>query len=311
MRLTMRILAAGALSMVATSHPALAASCSCAAVPLLNSMETGSPDGGNWFLSSSYEFHEISDLVSGTQDVNDETDRQRQSQALVVEASYGINDRFSVSALVSAVEHKRTVGRSGTSVGRGIGDGMVMLRYTPRRVGLFERTGITFGIGTRIPIGDDDAVDFVTLAEDMQPSTGAWGALLWAQANHSFSAAAKGQIFGSLSYTANGENDRDYQFGNSWILALGGTYQTDTPWGLGAEMRYRNADRDQRNSVLIPNTGGEWLDFVPAIQYHFSNNIAGKLSGRIPVWRDLNDALQFTTSYSIAMSISYVFSRSE
>ncbi|MCZ6894516.1 MAG: hypothetical protein O7H40_10780, partial [Gammaproteobacteria bacterium] len=64
------------------------------------------------------------------------------------------------------------------------------------------------------------------------------------------------------------------------------------------------------NSVLIPNTGGEWLDFVPAIQYHFSNNIAGKLSGRIPVWRDLNDALQFTTSYSIAMSISYVFSRS-
>lgn len=306
---TRAMLVASALCMFAASHQTLAATCSCAGVPLLSSMESGSPDRGSWFLSSSYEFHDISDLVSGTDQVRDETGRKRETQTLVLQASYGINERFSVSALVSAIEHKRTVGQSGTSTGRGIGDAMVMLKYTPSKVGLFERNGITFGIGSRIPIGDDDKVDFVTLAEDMQPSTGAWAAVFWAQATRSFSRAAKTQILASLSYTENFENDRDYQFGDAWSLAFGGTYQTDTPWGFGAELRYRNADRDQRSSVDIPNTGGEWLDFVPAVQYHYSDNLAGKISGRIPIWRNLNDALQFTTSYSISISISYVFSR--
>jgi len=45
--------------------PALGATCSCAGVPLLSSMEFGTPDNKSWFLSSSYEFHDISDLVSG------------------------------------------------------------------------------------------------------------------------------------------------------------------------------------------------------------------------------------------------------
>ena len=97
------ILAVSALWMFAAFNPAHAASCSCAAVPLLSSMEPGSPDAGSWLLSSSYEFHEISDLVSGTDDVHDQTDRERQTQSLVLQASRGIGERFSVSALLSAI----------------------------------------------------------------------------------------------------------------------------------------------------------------------------------------------------------------
>lgn len=271
-------------------------------------MESSSPDGRSWFVSTSYEFHDISDLVSGSDEIRDETSRDRKSQSLIVEASYGFNDRWSVAALLSAIEHTRKVGRASATEGRGIGDAIVMFKYRPRKIGLFDRNGLSFGFGARIPVGDDDQVDFVTLAEDMQPSTGAWGTVVWVQARHAFDQSARSQVFGSVSYSANFENERDYRFGNAWTLGVGGIYRTSTPWGFSGELRYRNAARDERNSVEIPNTGGEWLDFVPALQYHFNDNLAGKISGRIPVWRNVNDVLQFTTSYSVAVSVSYVFS---
>ena len=70
---------------------------------------------------------------------------------------------------------------------------------------------------------------------------------------------------------------------------------------------YRTADRDQRSSVDIPNTGGEWLDALPAVQYHVSDTLAIKAAAKIPIYRNLNDQLQFTTKFAFRLSLSYVF----
>lgn len=94
-------------------------------------------------------------------------------------------------------------------------------------------------------------------------------------------------------------------------MAFGGTYQTQTPWGFNLELFYRKADRDQRDSVEIPNTGGEWLDIIPAVQYHVTESLALKAAATIPVSRDLNDELQFTTKYAFRLSLSYVFGGGE
>ena len=285
--------------------PAWGATCSCAAVPLLGSMDTGTPSRGAWLLTGAYEFHEIGDLVSGSDEVRDETGRERSSRALVLQAGRALGERFAVSALVSAVEHERTVGRQET-VGRGIGDALVMLKYSPRRITPFQRTGLTLGIGATLPVGEDDESDFVTLAEDMQPSTGAWGPVAWVHAERAWSQAANTRSYGSVSYRANGENDRNYRFGDTWTASLGTTHRTAGRWGFGIELRYRQADRDERASARIPNTGGRWLDGVPAVQFQFTERLAGKVSGRIPLWRDVNDALQFTTSYAVSVSLAYV-----
>ena len=90
-------------------------------------------------------------------------------------------------------------------------------------------------------------------------------------------------------------------------VTIGGAYQTQSAWGFNLELLYRNAERDQRNSVVIPNTGGEWLDVIPAIQYHISETLALKAAAKIPVSRDLHDELQFTTKYAFRVSLSYVF----
>ena len=284
---------------------ARAATCSCAAVPLLGSMDTGAPVGGSWLLTGGYESHEIGDLYSGSDQVSDETGRERSSRALVLQASRGFGGRFAVTALLSAVEHERRVGGQ-TTMGRGLGDGLLMLKYSPMRITPFRRTGLTLGIGTAIPVGEDDESDFVTLAEDMQPSTGAWAPVAWLHAERAWSQAANTRSYGSVSYRANGENDRNYRFGDTWTASLGATHRTAGRWGFGIELRYRQADRDERASVRIPNTGGRWLDGVPAVQFQFTERLAGKVSGRFPLWRDVNDALQFTTSYAVSVSLSYV-----
>jgi hypothetical protein len=284
-----------------------AQTCSCASVPILGSMQLAAPNDGQWFLGSTYEFHDISELVAGSSTLPDQTGRDRTSQAMIFEASRGINERWSVSALLSAVDHEREVGGSRARAS-GLGDALVMVKYSPKSISLYSKTALSFGLAARIPAGEDDARRLgVPLSEDMQPSTGAYGGTVWAYWARALNDSKSARIYASASHTENSENDRNYQFGDETTLVFGGAYQTQTPWGLNLELLYRNTDRDRRSAVEIPNTGGRWLDVVPAVQYHVTESVALKLAAKIPVARNLNDELQFTTKYAFRLSLSYVF----
>ena len=141
----------------------------------------------------------------------------------------------------------------------------------------------------------------------MQPSTGAYGGMLWAFAARALNESASARIYASASYIGNGENDRDYRFGDETTVSIGASYQTQSAWGFNAELLYRGATRDERAGSVIPNTGGEWLDFIPAVQYHINESMALRLSTKIPLTRNLNDQLQFTTKYAVRLTFSYVF----
>jgi len=301
------ILLTSVFALAFTSLPASAQTCSCAAVPILGSMQLASPNNGQWFLGSTYEFHDVSDLVAGSSSVPDLTGRDRTSQALILEASRGINEKWSASVLLSAVDHDREVSNIRASAS-GIGDAITMVKYSPKSITLYSDTALSFGIGARIPVGEDDATQLgIVLAEDMQPSTGAYGGMIWAYWAKALNESKGARVYANASYTQNSDNDRKYEFGSEMTVSLGGSYQTQTPWGFNLELSYRNADRDQRNSVDIPNTGGSWLDIVPAVQYHLTENLALKAAAKIPVSRNLNDELQFTTKYALRLSLSYVF----
>ena len=303
-----RILIFAALLVPSIFAPQVEAStCSCAGVPLLGTMQLASPNDNQWFLAATYDYHDASDLVSGSTSVPDSTGRERTTQAFVLEASRGLSEKWSFSALMSVVDHRRNVGGV-EDVATGLGDAIVMIKYAPISISLYSANAVSFGVGARLPIGVDDADrNGITLAEDMQPSTGAFGGIIWGYAAHAFNDSRTARTYGSFTYTYNGDNQRDYQFGHETTLTVGGAYQTQSPWGFSAEFLFRHAERDQRNSVDIPNTGGRWLDFVPAVQYHATESFALTLAGKIPIRRDLNDALQFTTKYSVRFSFAYVF----
>lgn len=289
------------------SNTAIAQTCSCASVPLLGTMELATPDSGQWLLATTYEYHDISDLVSGSTSIPDQTDRDRTAQALVLEASRGFGRKWSISALLSAAKHVRDVGGSRDEAS-GIGDAVLMMKYSPANISIYSKNALSFGLGARLPVGVDDAtIDGVTVAEDMQPSKGSYAGIVWAYAARALNDSRAARIYGTFSYTYNGENQRDYQFGHNLTASVGGSYQTQSPWGFNLEMFYSQADRDQRASTEIPNTGGKWLDLIPAVQYHVTPTFALRLAGKFPIKRDLNDALQFTSKYAVRFTGTYVF----
>lgn len=295
------------LALALVPLPTLAQSCSCAAVPLLGSMELASPYEGQWYLATTYEYHDVSDLVAGSDSIPDLTGRERTSEAVIIEASRGITNKWSISALLSAVEHNREVRGTKTS-SSGIGDAMLMVKYAPKTISPYSDTSLTFGVGARIPVGTDDAThQGVELSEDMQPSTGAFGGVIWAYWARALNESKGARIYASASYSQNGENSRDYAFGENVILTFGGAYQTLSPWGFSLDLLYRNAERDRRDSVDIPNTGGKWLELIPAVQYHVTETLALNAAAKLPLARDLNDQLQFTTKFAFRISLSYVF----
>ena len=296
---------------ISLQNSAFAATCSCAGVPLLALIDTSATEKGQFFLSYSAEDHQISDLVSGSDDVKDETGRDRSSFSHVLSASYALTDHWSFSALVSYVHHSREIGSSfiGKTTSSGFGDSVILARYTPLSITPFSRHELSVGLGARLPTGEDDykSDNGFTLSEDMQPSTGARGTILWSSYSYAFNQAATIQAGISANYTWNGENDRRYSFGDEFNIALGLSQSIGTRFGYSAALRYRTTNADRRASFSIPNTGGKWLDFVPAIQYSITDKLRASLFGRIPVARDLNGALQFTTSYSIGVSLIYGF----
>ena len=144
-----------------------AQTCSCAGVPILGSMQLASPKNQQWFLGTTYEYHDVSELVAGSSTVPDQTGRDRTAQAFIVELSRGLTEKWSFSALLSAVKHERAVGGIAASAS-GLGDAIVMLKYSPRSISLYSDTALSFGIGSRIPVGVDDATrQGVPLAEDI------------------------------------------------------------------------------------------------------------------------------------------------
>ncbi len=294
-----------------TGNTVLAATCSCAGAPLLSSLDAASTEQGDLYISFTSEVHEISDLVQGSDEIEDATGRERSSFSQVLSFSYGISDRWSVSGLVSHIEHTRRIGAGfgGEQKASGLGDSVLLLRYTPLVITPFSRHEVALGLGARIATGKDDLRNgFITFSEDMQPSVGTSGAIAWASHSYAFNQAATLTLNTSANYTWNDEeNDRGYTFGDDFNFAVGASFRPGEKINYSAGLRYRSTGHDTRFGNQIPNTGGEWVDFVPGISYSVNNDFTVGLSGRIPVYRDLDGVLQFTTTYSYALSLSYGF----
>ncbi len=224
------------------------------------------------------------------------------------ETSRRLFGKVSFSALLATVKHDRTVGGVHDSAS-GLGDAIIMFKYSPTSISVYSRNALSFGVGARLPIGENNATNSsgIVLSEDLQPSTGAYGGIAWIYAARALNESASARIYFNATYINNGDNDRNYRFGHETTASFGASYQTQSAWGFNVDALYRKTTRDERASVPIPNTGGEWLDIIPAVQYHITDSMALRASAKIPVARNLNDQLQFTTKYAVRLTFSYIF----
>jgi len=291
---------------------ALSQTCSCAGAPLLGTQSAGATGAGNLLFGVTYEFNQITNLYTGSEQItNDSADRNTQST--LVEINYGITDRLSASGTFSYVRKQRTSGigipgGNQTSTTAGIGDGIALLRYTLLPQSLWNRYHIAVGGGVKAPLGSSSLnnPNGRRFNADMQPGTGAWDGVFWSSLGLNFLPVSTASISLTNSFRLTGTNERfvegdDYRFGNEFISILGISNTITDRISYNINTRYRSTSSDQRNSISQPNTGGKWVTLIPDLYISTSERTSVKLSGQIPLYQDLS-GLQPSTTYALSAS---------
>ncbi|WP_340103344.1 hypothetical protein [Rhodohalobacter sp. 8-1] len=292
--------------------PTHAQICSCAGAPLLGTQSSGASEAGNVLIGVTYEFNQITNLYTGSEQITNDS-ANRNTQSALIEINYGITDRLSASGTFSYVRKQRTSGigtpgETQTSTTAGIGDGIALLRYTLLPQSLWNRYYIAAGGGVKAPIGSTtlNNPNGRRFNADMQPGTVATDGVLWSNLGLNFLPISTINLSLTNSYRLTGTNERfvegdDYRFGNEFISILGLSDTITDRISYKLKARYRSTSSDERNDNVLPNTGGKWITLIPDLYITTSDQTSIKLSGQIPLYHELN-GLQPSTTYAVSAS---------
>jgi hypothetical protein len=289
--------------------------CCSAGSPLLGSLEVSTVYSGELQIGLTYELNVLKDVYSGSTRLDDDF-RERTVNSFILEANYGISDRISVSTLFTFINQSRNISTYGNLSSNlntsGLSDGILLLKYNIIPLDFANQFELSVGGGIKLPIGNSTLrSDGILIPAHMQSGSGSWDGILWGYASKGFMPIIPLNIFLNVSYRANGTNNRfgesfqqRYSFGNELFINLGAGYRTDTFFDFTFILRYRNTTKDNFDGAEVPNTSGNWLYLVPGINGKLSDQFTVRLSGQLPVYRNLSGT-QLTTSYSASLGIFY------
>ena len=291
-----------------------AQACCSAGVPLLGSLELPAVPVGNWQFALTYEMNALSDVVSGSVELDDDL-RQRTVHLLMLEISRGLTRRWSVTALFSIIRQNRSIQSpfspmASTLNTQGLGDGVILLKYSLLPLNMATQRELSLGVGPKLPLGRHDvrSASGILLPADMQPGSGAWDAVAWAYFYQGFLPTTRLNLFGSVSTRITGVNDLQYKFGNEVVATTSTGWRTDGLFDWSLSLRWRFTAPDKRFDEEISNTGGQWLMLIPGVNLKMAKSWTLRLAARLPVYRRLNGT-QLTTGYRLAVSLFYVITR--
>lgn len=287
--------------------PALLAgqACCTSGTPILGSLELPATPPGRFQTAVSYDYKSLQDLVDG-RDLLQEHLRSRSTHSLLLEMSYGLSHSFSLSGLFSYVRQERRIlpgsQETNTLTTQGVGDAVFLVKYMLIKGTVFSQRSLSIGVGPKIPIGKFQLrSDGIVAPYDMQPGTGAWDAILWANFQQGFRPFPV-SAYATAAYRATGTNETGFEFGDEFIGNAGLTYHANIPVDFSIISKVRRVAPDRRHGAAIANTGGIWVSLVPGAGIDLGETFSLRFSGQVPVYRDLN-GLQLTTSYRISLSV--------
>jgi len=293
-----------------------AQACCTAGTPLMSSLDVTATPAGTWRVALAYHYNLLDDVVAGSQSI--EGFRQRLSQSMLADISYGLNHRFSFTALLSFIRQTRSLKQpnSAQSLEKiatlGVGDMLFLVKYNLIPLEIFSQTQLSAGFGLKMPTGESTLRNGqILLPADMQPGTGSWDAILWAYYFRGFLPFSKWNYFANFTYRLNGTNHRyqlsdvnsGYSFGNESLLSIGTSLSTDSLLAFSLIVRYRSTRPDRLGDSTVPNTGGHWVNLRPGINVNFET-VSLRFSGSVPVYRQLTGT-QLTTSYTLSFGLFY------
>ncbi len=292
----------------------LSQACCTAGTPLLSSLEMHTASQGvlSFGLIGKYNF--LTNVYSGSNFLENK-ERKRTTQTYIFETNYGITKQISLSALLSYINNLRsikTISNLENNVNvKGVGDALILLKYNLITLDLFDRTELSLGLGTKLPLGSSTIKrNSVLLPADMQPGTGSVDGLLWIYFSKGNLIIPQITFLANSSYRLNGTNKRfgksqsGYKFGNELIFTLGLAYSTDTFVEFTLLARYRNVGADKFGSEDIPNTGGNWFFILPGFNFKISDKLTVTLYSELPAYTNVV-GIQLTTTFTASLSMYY------
>lgn len=269
-------------------------------------------------LMVTYDQHFMNRLYNGS-DLLEIDDRRRRIHNLILEGSYGISKRFSVSAMFTFIRQSRvikTFQKEQTTILHGLGDAFILGKYQLLNIKGDRPTQIILGAGPKLPFGRNDVEgsDGLLLAPDLQPGTGSWDVLTWGYlARQNFLNSGLG-FKSYVNYrittpTTRANSDLAYQYGNELqvnagldkSLTIGKTLLTPSVF-----LVYRDLAADQVDDEQLANTGGRWLYLKPGIGWKISFKSSIQLAFDLPLYQKLNGT-QLGSTYKLQVSYNHKF----
>ncbi|HED11592.1 MAG TPA: hypothetical protein ENJ10_12950 [Caldithrix abyssi] len=297
-----------------------AQTCCSAGTPILSAIDGQASSAGNLRLALNYDFNRILDVYNGNRAIT--ALRQRQTQAVLLNISYGFSDRWGVDILVSYIRHQRQLNTANINgsldelVTAGLGDALLMLKYNVLVPDVIGQRQLTLGAGVKVPLGTADLKNSgILLPADMQPGTGSWDFAGWMLFSQGLLPAWPLTLTLRSSLRLNGGNNRfgvagdsrfsSYRFGGVYTLSAAMHYRYEETI-LSLQGRFRYSGRDRFAGQAVSNTGGRWFYLTGGLTVNRWAPFSGQLLFTLPLWRNVNE-VQLTTSYRLTTVVSWYF----
>ncbi|MDX1666139.1 MAG: transporter [Saprospiraceae bacterium] len=293
-----------------------AQTCCSGGVPVASNLGLPPSQEKNLQISVSYDLNVLNTLKTGTEIIDDNS-RDRKTHSVLLELGYGFSDRFSVDMFLSWVRQERTIeqfGNTNFTFTQGLGDAVFLFKY--KFFGSLDgSTQFTGGLGVKPPFGSSDLRDRrgLTLSADLQPGSGAWDGILWAQYTRPLNILRPSASFSLTgSYSVKGSNtdylgSQTYQFGKELLISTAFSDRLllgNAVFDPSLTFRYRQVEPDENDGQDVPSTGGQWVFIRPALSYWFTADMAFNAGITLPLFADITGT-QVTPTYRINLGLYY------
>lgn len=288
--------------------------CCSGGVPLTSNIGFPKGEYGDLQFSLSYDVNQLKKLKVGDQKLQD-SNRERSTRSMLFKSGYTFNYGISIDILLSYVFQERIIYSmvgDNTTVTKGIGDGVVLVKYRFPIQG--TKKSLVIGLGAKLPLGASDIANEygISLPADLQPGSGAWDILFWGLYSKSLENRQSTSLSINTMYRLTGVNQDylgslSYEFGDELqvILSLSdqllvGNQILDT----SLSVRFRDAKRDSVDDAWINATGGQWLFLVPGLQLYFNPALSVSTSFEVPIYSYVNST-QLSPSFRLTLGLYY------
>ncbi|MDN5216608.1 hypothetical protein QQ020_31350 [Fulvivirgaceae bacterium BMA12] len=292
-----------------------AQTCCSGGVPIAANIGLPSGDKGTLQFTLNYDLNVLKTLKDGTRELQDGL-RERKTHSILFGVSYGITNRLSVDGFLSHVTQERLITPAGLPSNlvrtNGIGDAVILAKYkltNPEK----PSTQLVGGLGVKLPTGASDlANNNITLNADLQPGSGAWDGILWANFIQNIKFRRSMNFISTITFRITGENDdyfgtQVYELGDELQIRAGVSDRVtigDLILDPSLSFRYRHAAQDINDGNDLPNTGGEWIFIIPAVSYNIGPDFSVNATAELPLFARV-DGTQLSPSFRLNFGLFY------